>query len=291
MAGIDYKDVSQAATNLWDAILPAMGVELRKLNRNGPCVLCGGNDRAHFFERQGRIMNYCRHGCGNSGDGNCVSSPEFLLMEVNHWTFPQMVNAVADFLNVTPREQLDQYRVVAATKVAAKVSYPSDHAENPEQAKTLLAKCKDEETHMHLLKNNTAPHDTVKTLKGNLIVELYNLAGELVNLAAIQADGSIKYSAGGISYGAVATIEPVGEHDGSVILAMDYAEAWRLWWSRKGRSRIVCAMEKSNFDFIAYKMRSIFTAVSCDEDDREFMLDLGHDFIGGPKDILRGMTC
>lgn len=279
MAQIDYKDVSQSATGLWDAILPAMGVELRKLNKNGPCVLCGGNDRAHFFERQGRIMNYCRHGCGNSGDGNCVSSPEFLLMEVNHWTFPQMVNAVADFLNVTPREQLDQYRVVAATKVTAKIAYPSDHTENPEQARTLLTKCKDEETHMHLLKNNTAPHDTVKTLKGNLIVELHNLAGELVNLAAIQVDGSVKYSAGGISYGAVATIEPVGAHDGSVILTMDYAEAWRLWWSRKGQSRVICSLSYDNMRWMADKQRERFTHIGCAKEFAEHFEDYGHEVI------------
>ena len=277
MAGIDYKDVSQAASGLWDAILPAMGVELRKVNRNGPCVLCGGNDRAHFFERAGRIMNYCRHGCGNSGDGNCVSSPEHLLMEVNHWTFPQMVNAVADFLNVTPKEQLDQYRVVAATKIAAKLVYPSDHTENPEQAKTLLAKCTESETHMHLLRNNTAPHDTVKTLKGSLIVDLYNQAGELVNLAAIQADGSIKYSAGGISYGAVATIEPVGAHDGTVILTMDYAEAWRLWWVRKGCARVLCALSFENCKFMADKQRDRFSHIGCSAELAEEFLDYGHE--------------
>lgn len=277
MAGIDYKDVSRAANGLWDAILPALGVELRKLDKNGPCILCGGNDRAHFFERQGRIMNYCRHGCGNSGDGNCVSSPEHLLMEVNGWTFPQMVNAVADFLNVTPQEQLAQYRVVAATKVVAKLAYPSDHTENPEQAKILLAKCKEAETHMHLLKNNTAPYDTVKTLKGALIVDLYNQAGDLVNLAAIQADGSLKYSAGGISYGAVATIEPVGEHDGTVILTMDYAESWRLWWSRKGGSRIICAMEPDAARWISTKQRDRFTHIGCSAEIAEDFLEYGHE--------------
>lgn len=283
MAGIDYKEVSRTATGLWDAILPAMGVELRKLDRNGPCVLCGGNDRAHFFERQGRIMNYCRHGCGNSGDGNCVSSPEHLLMEINRWTFPEMVNAVADFLNVTPQEQLAQYRVVAATKVAAKLVYPSDHKENPEQAKILLAKCEHVETHMHLLRNNTAPHDTVKTLKGSLIVDLYNQAGELVNLAAIQADGSIKYSAGGISYGAVATLDPVGEHDGCVILTMDYAEAWRLWWARKGCSRVLCAMEFAACKWMADKQRERFTHIGCSAEFAEEFEDYGHDVILIPE--------
>lgn len=284
MAAIDYKEVSRAATGLWDAILPAMGIELRKLNKNGPCILCGGNDRAHFFERQGRIMNYCRHGCGNSGDGNCVSSPEHLLMEVNRWTFPEMVNAVADFLNVTPQEQLAQYRVVAATKVAAKLVYPSDHKENPEQAKLLLAKCKSEETHMHLLRNNTAPQDTLKTLKGSLIVDLYNQAGELVNLAAIQADGSVKYSAEGISYGAVATLEPVGEHDGAVILTMDYAEAWRLWWARKGLSRVICSLGHENCKWISDKQRERFTHIGCTQEFAEDFQDYGHEviLIAGP---------
>lgn len=277
MASIDYKDVSHAATSLWDAILPAMGIELRKLDRNGPCVLCGGNDRAHFFERQGRIMNYCRHGCGNSGDGNCVSSPEHLLMEINRWSFPEMVNAVADFLNVTPREKLDQYRVIAATKVAAKIPMPADHKENPEQAKTLLAQCATVDTHMYLLKNNSASFSDAKSLKGSLIVELRNQAGELVNLAAIQGDGTIRYSAGGISYGAVSTLDPAHEHDGAIILTMDYAEAWRLWWARKGRAKIICALEFNAAKWIADKQRDRFTHIGCSAELAEEFLDYGHE--------------
>lgn len=279
MASHDYKDVSSAATGLWDAILPAMGVELRKLDKNGPCVLCGGNDRAHFFERQGRIMNYCRHGCGNSGPGNEVSTPEHLLMEINRWSFPEMVAAVAEFLNVTPREQLDQYRVIAATRVQKQLVRPDTHIENPERAQSLLAQCTDIETHMYLLSNNTAAFTTQKSLKGTLVVQLHNQAGELVNLAAIKANGDVHYCAQGISYGAIATLEPAHEPDGATLLTIDYAEAWRIWWMMKGKSKVICAMSWENAKWIADKQRERFTHVACGSEHAEYFEDYGHEVI------------
>lgn len=210
---------------------------------------------------------YC-FGCGASG--NAVG----FVMEYENLTFPAAVEAINGNMPASVTPEMVRKRVTADRTIK-----PSDHKENPEQAKTLLAKCLEAETHMYLLKNNTAPHDTIKTIKGNIIVDLYNQAGELVNLAAIQPDESVVYSAGGISYGAVATIEPVGEHDGSVILTMDYAEAWRLWWSRKGRSKVLCTMSYENLKFVADKQRERFTHIGCAQEFAEHFEDYGHEVI------------
>lgn len=243
-------------------------ITLKKTGKNwSACCPFHKEKSPSFTVNEDKQMFYC-FGCGAGGD-----AIKF-VMEYDNLSMPAAVEAINGNMPASVTPEMVRKRVTQDRTIK-----PSDHTENPEQSRTLLAKCKDEETHMHLLKNNTAPHDTVKTLKGNLIVELHNLAGELVNLAAIQADGSIKYSAGGISYGAVATIEPVGEHDGSVILTMDYAEAWRLWWSRKGQSRIMCAMSYESMKWMADKQRERFTHIGCAKEFAEHFEDYGHEVI------------
>lgn len=262
MPNIDYKEVSAAATHAWDAILPAMGVELRKTNKNGPCPICGGNDRAHFFERQGRIMNYCRQGCGNSGPSNEVSTPEHLLMTVNSWSFPQMVEAVADFLNVTPREQLDRYRVTSIAKAKKALTMPAHHIEDSEKSAEILARCALEPTHPYFLQNSTAPMDDCLTLKGKLIVKLLSDSGELVNLASLGGK-AISYAAGGISYGATAIIPAQSESSGKTILCQDYADAWRIWWFQRGQSEARCAISAENFTWMIGRAKDQFTTIAC----------------------------
>lgn len=243
-------------------------ITLKKTGKNWSACCPFHKEKSPSFTVNEEDGFYYCFGCGASG--NAIG----FVMEYDNLSFPAAVEAINGNMPASVTPEMVRKRVAQDRTVK-----PSDHTENPEQAKTLLAKCKDEETHMHLLKNNTAPHDTVKTLKGNLIVELHNMAGELVNLAAIQADGSAKYSAGGISYGAVATIEPVGEHDGSVILTMDYAEAWRLWWSRKGQSRVLCAMSYENLKWMADKQRERFTHIGCAKEFAEHFEDYGHEVI------------
>lgn len=243
-------------------------ITLRKGGKNYFAICPFHKERSGSFSVNEDKGFYWCFGCGASGDAIRF------VMEYDGLSMPAAVEAING--NLPPSITPEMVRKRATQDRSTK---PSDHAENPEQARTLLAKCKDEETHMHLLRNNTAPHDTVKTLKGSLIVDLYNQAGELVNLAAIQSDGSVKYSAGGISYGAVSTIEPAGAHDGTVILTMDYAEAWRLWWSRKGQSRVICALSYENCKWMADKQRERFTHIGCSPEFAEDFEDYGHDVI------------
>jgi phage/plasmid primase-like uncharacterized protein len=264
MALIDQQEIDRAKYDIVGVI--NRYVSLKKTGKNySSCCPFHKEKSASFTVNEDKGFFYC-FGCGASG--NAID----FVMNHDSLTFPAAIEAINGNLspNITPE-------MVRKRATQDRTTKPSDHTENPEQAKTLLANCKDVETHMHLLRNNTATHDTVKTLKGSLIVDLYNQAGELVNLAAIQADGSIKYSAGGISYGAVATIEPIGEHDGTIILTMDYAEAWRLWWMRKGCARVLCAMEFSAAKWMADKQRERFSHIGCSAELAEEFLDYGHE--------------
>lgn len=264
MALIPQDQIDRANYDIFSVINAR--ISLKKTGKNySACCPFHKEKSPSFTVNEDKQMFYC-FGCGAGGD-----AIKF-VMEYDNLSMPAAVEAINGNLSplITPE-------MVRKRATQDRTTKPSDHTENPEQAKTLLAKCTESETHMHLLKNNTAPHDTVKTLKGSLIVDLYNQAGELVNLAAIQADGSIKYSAGGISYGAVATIEPVGKHDGTVILTMDYAEAWRLWWMRKGCARVLCAMEFSAAKWMADKQRDRFSHIGCSAELAEEFLDYGHE--------------
>ena len=264
MGLIDQAEIDRAKYDIVGVI--NRYISLKKTGKNlSACCPFHKEKSPSFTVNEDKGFFYC-FGCGASG--NAID----FVMEHDNLTFPAAVEAING--NLSPSITPEMVRNRATQDRTTK---PSNHTENPGQAKILLAKCKDEETHMHLLKNNTAPHDTVKTLKGALIVDLYNQAGDLVNLAAIQADGSIKYSAGGISYGAVATIEPVGQHDGTVILTTDYAEAWRLWWVRKGCARVLCCMEFAAAKFIADKQRDRFTHIGCSAEVAEDFLDYGHE--------------
>lgn len=266
MALIDQQEIDRANYDIIGVIGARISLKKSGKNHFAPCPF-HKEKSGSFSVNEAKGMAYC-FGCGWGG-----GAIDF-VMEYDNLTFPAAVEAING--NLSPSITPEMIRKRATQDRTTK---PSDHKESPEQARLLLAKCEHVETHMHLLRNNTAPHDTVKTLKGSLIVDLYNQAGELVNLAAIQADGSVKYSAGGISYGAVATIEPVGKHDGAIILTMDYAEAWRLWWTRKGSSRVLCSLSFENCKFIADKQRERFTHIGCSQEFAEEFEDYGHDVI------------
>ncbi len=211
---------------------------------------------------------YCQ-GCGAGGD-----AVEFIMM-YDGISFPAAVASINGDLpsSVTHEKVRESLKIDRTVK-------PSNHKEDGEKAKRILARCAPVENHMYLLSRNTAPAPDVQLhdLKGALVVELFNLSGELVNLAALTNEG-IKYAAGGPSYGAVAVLEPAHEPDGATVLCVDYAEAWRLWWIMKGKTKIICAMEYENAKWIADKQRVRFTHVGCSELHQDEFLDYGHDVI------------
>lgn len=213
---------------------------------------------------------YCQ-GCGAGGD-----AVQF-IMQYDGISFPAAVAAINGDLPSTVTAE----RVTASLKADRTVK-PSNHREDPAKSQSILERCTAIENHMYLLSNNTAPFQSALSFKGALVVELFNLAGELVNLAAIK-DGEIKYAAGGMSYGAVSVLNPVHEPDGATVLCVDYAEAWRLWWLMKGKTKIICAMEFENAKWIADKQRVRFTHVGCSAEHEQHFYDYGHDIILIPE--------
>lgn len=54
------KDVALAARNQWETIFPALGITMPARGKKGACPVCGGKDRLHFDDKEGRGTWFCR---------------------------------------------------------------------------------------------------------------------------------------------------------------------------------------------------------------------------------------
>lgn len=266
---ISQADIDRARHDILEVV--SSRIDVKKAGKNYVALCPFHNEKTPSFNVViDKNFCYCQ-GCGAGGD-----AIEF-IMKYDGLSFPQAVAAINGDLPSTVTHD----RVQASLKVDRSVK-PSEHREDAAKAQSIIDRCTATENHMYLLSNNTAPFTQALNFKGSLIVELRNLAGELVNVAALKGD-EIRYAAGGISYGAVATLEPAHEPDGATILCIDYAEAWRLWWIMKGKTKIICAMEFANAKWISDKQRVRFTHVGCSAAHQEHFLDYGHEVILIPE--------
>lgn len=230
-----------------------------------------------FSVSEAKQFYYC-YGCGASGDA---------------------VGFVRDHLGVSFREAVESINGRITLEGGAAIQPPRPraikctlpgHAEDAEKAARAVERSRLVPQHSYLLSNNTAPCGDVLELKGHLIVPLLNNIGEQVNAAAITLTG-IKYAAGSPSFGAAAILEPAAEHDGKAIICVDYAHAWRIWWAQGGRSRVLCAMEAENFDWMLRNCRSMFSHVGCDIAEADWFYEYGHDVVAVPSASYSQVDC
>lgn len=267
---IEQSEIDRARFDIVSVVSTRM--HLKKAGKNySACCPFHQEKSPSFSVSDDKGFFHC-FGCGAGGD-----AIEF-IMQYDNVSFPKAIEIINGSLpaSVTTERVRERLNIDRTVK-------PSDHIEDPAKAAEVIARCQTAEQHMYLLANNTATFESCHTLKGLLIVELRNLACDVVNLAAITAAGEIRYAAGGMSYGAVAVLEPAHEPDGATVMCVDYAQAWRLWWIMKGKTRIICAMQYENAKWIADKQRVRFTHVGCAAADQDYFLDYGHDVILIPE--------
>lgn len=262
---IPQDDIDRARHDILSVV--SSRIELKKAGKNmSACCPFHSEKSPSFSVNADKGFYYC-FGCGASGD-----AIEF-VMEYDGLDFRSAIASINGSLPPSATREKVRQSIKADHSVK-----PSDHREDPKRSQSILSNCASIQNHMYLLSKNTAPHGSALSLGGRLIVELFNLAGELVNLASVSDEG-IRYAAIGISYGAVAILEPAHDPDGATILCVDYAEAWRLWWIMKGKTKIICAMEYENAKWIADKQRVRFTHVGCSKEHEAYFHDYGHDVI------------
>lgn len=111
---IDYRnEVAPKMLGLWPEFFANIGIDVGVMrgqnSKNGPCPLCGGDDRAHWRDVDGRIALYCR-----SCAAEQMKSPEDVYMEATGRSFAQFVEDASRFVSHVPNE------VIAAKVVQRK---------------------------------------------------------------------------------------------------------------------------------------------------------------------------
>lgn len=106
---LDYAtDIEPRMRGQWHAFLAnEIGFEPitegRGKGKGHECPICGGKDRAHFKEKDGRVFLFCRGACGNANStwgNNTCSTPEYLCMTVGGYDFQTLVERCADWLGI-----------------------------------------------------------------------------------------------------------------------------------------------------------------------------------------------
>lgn len=111
---IDYRnEIAPKMLGLWPEFFANIGIDVGVMrgqnSKNGPCPLCGGDDRAHWRDVDGRLSLYCRVCAADS-----MKSPEAVYMEATGRSFAQFVEDASRFVSYVPNE------VIAAKVVQRK---------------------------------------------------------------------------------------------------------------------------------------------------------------------------
>lgn len=270
---VPQSDIERANRDIVEVIRRHLPIKKTGKNWSACCPFHQENS-ASFTVSEEKQMFYC-FGCGAGGD-----AVDFVVKYLGV-SFRQAVESINGGLSLESSSVPDR----PATPRAITCSLPG-HAEDREKtARILDSQALDAAyQHAYLLRNNTAPEPGCLVIKGRLLVPMVNNIGEKVNLAAISADGEITYAAGAPSFGSTAIIEPAGQHDGRVIICVDYAHAWRLWWANGCNARVLCTMSADNLSWMLANCRDRFTHVGCDPLESEWYQDAGHEVVTLPLD-------
>lgn len=232
---IDYNNIQPMLIGRWEEILETYGITVGKWRGkntiNQPCPCCGGDDRAHWRQTEGRVSLFCRSCAADS-----MKSPEQVIMELCELSFTDLVSDLAQFANYQEPEQIKK----AQNKVAAqeKRNYPVDHKQDHDKATAFLESCEMSDKFAILIRNGIQPVAELPSRGGYPIFEMRNETGGLVNLACLSEKG-VSFIAGGHSYGAWFTIEKCDfrEMDG-VAWTKDPIKAIHHWYKTGQETRV-----------------------------------------------------
>lgn len=206
----DWKEIEPLMVGNWQAaIMSIVNVPRSAFSaKHGPCPSCGGSDRYRFddnLEYKGDGGAYCNQ-CG-AGSGLTW------LMKLSGMTFTESLEALAQFLNMTPREKLEAIR-----KEMPKISHSSDYL-TPQEVKAIMER---------------AGRDTITGKTGELVAIEMVMADTMTpcNVAflahdetvSFRAGFSVEYSRGKLTRGAVT---PIGDKTEYTYLVSNYIDAWR----------------------------------------------------------------
>lgn len=103
----EYSEIERQLRGAWPQFIQSCtGYEIPGFKGKGhACPRCGGNDRAHWKQKDGRVGLFCRGACGNADSAygsNTMTTPEQFIMDCCGWEFSELARAAEQFLNIVP---------------------------------------------------------------------------------------------------------------------------------------------------------------------------------------------
>ncbi|MGA7506877.1 MAG: phage/plasmid primase, P4 family [Erwinia billingiae] len=210
-------EAATAARGQWPRILPALGLNVVK-NRHMPCPICGGSDRFRFDDQEGRgtwICNQCKGGDGLD-----------LVKKALSISLSEAAARVSELSGALPAVQPETLRQSTADDEAARAAAIT-------LAQQLVSTAKDVTGNAYLSRKGWPQHSaltlakpqkvaTVSYRPGDVVVQLHDMTGQLVNVQLINAAGEKRTLKGGQVKGACHVISS-GEPAKRIWLAEGYA--------------------------------------------------------------------
>ncbi|MDE9433186.1 primase-like DNA-binding domain-containing protein [Xenorhabdus bovienii] len=228
--------VKQSATNHWQLLLPACGIDVPLKGKHGACPICGGTDRFHFIDDH------------DNGDWHCRQCDE-----PNH----------GDGLDLVARNK--GITIFAAAKLVADVlamplPEPKTVKEQPRVAKpiverivALVATAVTGESQYLVKKGLQCPNQ--RLLKdGSLLLVVQTLDGTITGAQTIKPNGEKRLVAGTQKKGSFIPLSEVPVTPDTFIITEGYATA--LTVSQLHEGVVLAAIDESNLSIIAEQVRT-----------------------------------
>jgi len=205
---IDYKQIEASLLGRWEEVLETYGISIPKWRGkntiNGPCPCCGGDDRAHWRETDGRLSLYCRT-CTDPS----MKAPEQVIMECCNIGFHELATDLASFIGMQDDRQVKQAQIKA--RAQPKRNMPADHKQDHERSAAFLSEL--ELVPRHEVFNRFSVQYPVDIhAKGSAVYfPVVNESKVVVNVFSVRYDKGVdtietRHLAGGFSYAAWHTI-------------------------------------------------------------------------------------
>lgn len=245
-------DVAAAACGHWPELLAAVGIDIPRRGKHGPCPACGGKDRFRLDDKTGFGTFICSQ-CG-SGDGLDLvcrvtnKSPK----EAAELIAP-LVGLSAGGLDPVELERIHQQQQARAEQERKRSEQQRQKAAR--RAADIMADTGQGESPYLERKGLEWPQATINSTlireggenfhAGSLVVALTDEGGALVNVQLIRADGTKRYLHGGQKAGAFHRIEG-GELE---VICEGYATGLSV--HQATGASIYCAMDAGNLHAVA----------------------------------------
>lgn len=224
----DWKDVAQRAMGMWPDILESYGIPFKPRQKNLPCPVCGGNDRAHYKMQDGKVLLHCRQAAGH--DPN-MWGDEILLELAFGGDFSSMVNEIGRYVGAMPEERRQHVKrkatIAEASSGTHKTETLKEYAEKVMARTSIVPRCP------MTVRLGVSPSPLHVLKDGRVVVPMY-IDGMLLDALVIGDDRehnsvSLLYHVPGPGFARQAryTIGDEGESS-YVVIATDYFDAWHL---------------------------------------------------------------